>query len=180
MRWMIMPLRRYADFRGRSQRIELWMWILFQIVLFAILVTLDNVLGLGGHHRAGAAPGSTVLSYTYGFYVSGGLLTWVFFLLALIPNLAAHVRRLHDSDRTGWWVVMPIAPFVFTLALGVIAVASRSLTMLLVTALFWLLSFGGIIWLIVLQCLDGTRGENRFGPDPRDPDAGRDLSEVFG
>ncbi|HSI18782.1 MAG TPA: DUF805 domain-containing protein [Sphingomonas sp.] len=180
MRWMIMPLRRYADFRGRSQRIELWMWILFQIVLFAILVTLDNVLGLGGHHRTGVAPGSTALSYTYGFYVSGGLLTWVFFLLALIPNLAVHVRRLHDSDRTGWWVVMPIAPFVFTLALGVIAVASRSLTMLLVTALFWILSFGGIIWLIVLQCLDGTRGENRFGPDPRDPDAGRDLSEVFG
>jgi uncharacterized membrane protein YhaH (DUF805 family) len=90
------------------------------------------------------------------------------------------VRRLHDSDRTGWWVVIPIAPFVFTLALGVIAVAARSLTMVLVTALFWLLSFGGIIWLIVLLCLDGTRGENRFGPDPRDPDAGRDLSEVFG
>lgn len=180
MRWMIMPLRRYADFRGRSQRIEFWMWILFQVILFAILVTLDNVLGLGGHHQAGAMRGSSALSYTYGVYASGGLLTWTFWLLALIPNFAVQVRRLHDSDRTGWWVIMPVAPFLFTLALGIIAVAARSLTMVLLTALFWILSFGGIIALIVLLCLDGTRGENRYGPDPRDPDAGRDLSEVFG
>ncbi|MDB5583349.1 MAG: hypothetical protein JWR80_8525, partial [Bradyrhizobium sp.] len=61
MRWMIMPLRRYADFRGRSRRIEFWMWVLFQIVIFALLVTLDNVLGLGGHHAAGMAPGGTAL-----------------------------------------------------------------------------------------------------------------------
>jgi uncharacterized membrane protein YhaH (DUF805 family) len=180
MRWMIMPLRRYADFRGRSQRIELWMWILFQIILLAVLVTLDNVLELGGHHHAGAAPGSTVLRYILGFYASGGLLTWVFLLLALIPNVAVHVRRLHDTDRSGWWVVAPIVPYLFTLAVAVVAAASHSLTMLLVTALFSVLSLGGSIALTVLQCLNGTRGENRFGPDPRDPEAGRDLSEVFG
>ena len=83
-------------------------------------------------------------------------------------------------SRTGWWVVMPFAPFLFTLGLAMIAFAARSITMVLITTLFSILSFGGIIWLIVLLCLDGTRGENRFGPDPRDPDAGRDLSEVFG
>src|SRR6185312_14742989 len=131
-----------------------WMWVLLQVILFAVLITLDNVLGLGGHHQAGAVRGSSALSYGYGIYASGGLLTWVFFLLALIPNFAVQVRRLHDSDRTGWWVIMPIAPFLFTLALGIIAVAARSLTMVLLTALFWILSFGGIIALIVLLCLD--------------------------
>lgn len=180
MRWMIMPLRRYADFRGRSRRVEYWMWVLFQILVFAVLVTLDNVLGLGGHHQVGAAPGGTALSYSYGAYASGGLLTWIFWLLALVPNVAVQVRRLHDSDRSGWWVLLPIAPFLFTLALGVIAVASHSLTMMLVTALSWLLSFGGIIWLIILLCLDGTRGVNRFGIDPRDPGDATDLAEVFG
>lgn len=179
MRWMIMPLRRYADFRGRSQRIEFWMWVLFQVILLALLVTLDNVLGLGGHFHAGGRAG-TMLSYATNFYASGGLLTWIFFLLALIPNFAVHIRRLHDSDRSGWWVFMPVAPFAFTSAVLLVAVAARSLTLLLLVTLFTVLSFGGIIWLIVLQCLDGTRGENRFGPDPRDPDAGRDLSEVFG
>lgn len=180
MRWMIMPLRRYADFSGRSQRIEFWMWVLFQIAIFAVLVTLDNVLGLGGHHQFGAMSGNTLLSYATSFYASGGLLTWVFWLLALIPNLAVNVRRLHDSDRTGWWIVMPIAPFAFTAAILIIAVAARSITMVLITTLFLILSFGGIIALIVLLCLDGTRGVNRFGPDPRDPAGETDLAELFG
>jgi uncharacterized membrane protein YhaH (DUF805 family) len=180
MRWMIMPLRRYADFRGRSQRIEYWMWVLFQIIVFAVLVTLDNLLGLGGSYRTAGAPGGNSLTFAIGAYASGGLLTWIFWLLALIPNLSAQVRRMHDSDRTGWWIVMPIAPFVFTFALALIAVASRSITMALITGLAWLLSFGGIIALIVLLCLDGTRGVNRFGPDPRDPGGATDLAEVFG
>lgn len=180
MRWMIMPLRRFADFRGRSQRVEFWMWVLFQSLVMAVLITLDNLLGLGGHFQSGAPRGGSALSYGYGFYASGGLLSWIFFLLALVPNVAVQVRRLHDSDRSGWWFLLPIAPFLFSFALGAVALAARSITMVLLAGLFTLLSFGAIIAIIVFMCLDGTRGENRFGPDPRDPDAGRDLSEVFG
>jgi len=179
MRWMIMPLRRYADFRGRSQRIEFWMWILFQFLVTILLVTLDNILGLGGTHRFGAAPGSA-LSFSYSAYASAGLLTWIFWLLALIPHLAVQVRRLHDSDRSGWWVLMPIMPYLVTLGVLVIGAAARSLTMILIGALFSVLSLGGVVMLIIFYCLDGTRGVIRFGPDPRDPGGATDLAEVFG
>src|SRR3569623_1665140 len=154
MRWMIMPLRRYADFRERSQRIEYWMWVLFQIIVFIILVTLDNLLGLGGSYRTAGAPGRSALSFALGAYASGGMLTWIFWLLALIPNLYAQVRRMHDSARSSRKIVMPIAPFVFTFALALIEVASRSSSMALSTGLAWRLSVGGIIARIVLLCLD--------------------------
>ncbi len=180
MRWMILPLRRYADFRGRSQRIEFWMWVLFQFLVTIVLVTLDNVLGLGGTHRVSGVPGGSAASFSYGVYASAGLLTWIFWLLALIPHLAVQVRRLHDSDRTGWWVLMPVAPYLVTLLVLVIGAASRSITMMLIGALFAVLSFGGVIALLVFYCLDGTRGVNRFGPDPRDPEGATDLADVFG
>jgi len=180
MGWMIMPLRRYADFRGRSQRVELWMWVLFCFLITIALVTLDNMLGLGGTHQIGRTAGTAAGNFSYGVYATAGLLTWIFWLLVLIPHLAVQVRRLHDSDRSGWWVLMPFAPFLVTLLVLLIGAASRSITMMLIGGLFFLLSFGGVIALIVLYCLEGTRGVNRYGPDPRDPDGAADLADVFG
>ncbi|WP_420382324.1 DUF805 domain-containing protein [Novosphingobium sp.] len=63
----------------------------------------------------------------------------VFALVAFIPTIAVQVRRFHDQDRSGWMVLLALIPYL-----------------------------GGLI-VLVFMCLDGTRGGNRFGPDPRDP-----------
>ena len=65
-----------------------------------------------------------------------GLFTSIFVLLTFIPYLSVSVRRLHDTNRTGWWVLIAIIPII------------------------------GAVWLIVLYCFKGNRGVNRFGEDP--------------
>lgn len=67
----------------------------------------------------------------------GGLVIVLYALVAFIPGLAVTVRRFHDQDKSGWMVLLGLIPFV-----------------------------GGII-LVVFMCLEGTRGANRFGPDPK-------------
>jgi uncharacterized membrane protein YhaH (DUF805 family) len=100
----------YATFSGRAARSEYWYWTLFTIIASVVAEIIDSVLGLG----------------LVGFIVS---------LALLLPSIAVAVRRLHDIDRTGWWLLI-----AFT---GV-----------------------GIILLIVWDCIQGTTGPNRFGPDP--------------
>ncbi len=124
MDWMLMPYRRYADFSGRSQRKEYWMFYLFTLIVY---VVASIIMGLG-------AP--TIDPVTG--EVSGGGLFWtvgagvlgIFWLVTIIPALAVSIRRMHDQDRSGWWILCPIANVIF---------------------LF----------------IDGTPGENRFGPDPK-------------
>ena len=69
----------------------------------------------------------------------GGLVGSLFGLASLIPALAVSVRRLHDQDRSGWLLLLGLIPLFGSFAL------------------------------LVLMCLDGTRGSNRFGSDPKDP-----------
>jgi uncharacterized membrane protein YhaH (DUF805 family) len=178
MRWMIMPLRRYADFRGRSQPVEFWMWMLFLLVATPVLVALDVVLGLGGHNPFDRMGSYTVLTMLVAILTSGGLLTWIFLLAALIPHYAVQVRRLHDTNRSGWWVLIPYAPYIFTLLVIIIGGAAQSITMILLGALFSIVGLGGVITLIIFLCLEGTRGENDFGRDPRQPDDVQ-LGEMF-
>ena len=122
MDWMLMPLRRYAEFSGRSQRKEYWMFVLFQIIVVVVLGIVEGALGLTG--------------MVAGVY---GPLTALFLLAVLIPGIAVGIRRLHDTDRSGWWILLSFVPII------------------------------GAIVLIVFFVMDGTRGPNRFGPDPKDP-----------
>lgn len=69
----------------------------------------------------------------------GGIIGTVFALASLVPSLAVSVRRLHDQDRSGWLLLLGLIPLL-----------------------------GGFA-LLVLMCLEGTRGTNRHGPDPKDP-----------
>ena len=69
MEWMLMPLKRYADFSGRSRRKEFWLWYLFVMIMYFVLMYLDTVLGLGGS-ATGYAQGGSV-----GFNMTGGVLT---------------------------------------------------------------------------------------------------------
>jgi uncharacterized membrane protein YhaH (DUF805 family) len=125
MEWMIMPLRRYADFSGRSRRKEYWMFVLFQILVLVPVALIGAMLG--GLDEDGS-----------GSLLSMGLVG-IILLAFLIPSIAVQVRRFHDQDKSGWFILLGLIPYI-----------------------------GGII-LFVFMCIEGTRGPNRFGPDPKDP-----------
>ena len=116
---------KYATFSGRARRVELWWFALFNFGVLAILSVID--LGFGAPHRwmAGEGGPSPV-----------GTLYW---LAVLLPSIAVTVRRLHDTDRSGWWILIEFVPLVGPLVL---------------------------IWFLVTP---GTTGPNRFGPDPLGP-----------
>jgi uncharacterized membrane protein YhaH (DUF805 family) len=147
MEWMILPYKRYAEFSGRSQRKEYWMFYLFSMIVMVVLggtmlsqLPWQQIMnsGAGVSPFAGWTPGA-------GLFVSGGLLgIWV--LASFIPGIAVTVRRFHDQDMSGWWVlgfaVLGNIPYV---------------------------GFIASIVQIVLMARKGTVGGNRFGADPLDP-----------
>lgn len=176
MEWMILPLKRYAQFSGRSPRREYWMFVLFNIIVSIVLSIVDSVLGLGGHTSSYSS--ATGTGFAAGAGTSGGILSGIWSLAILIPSIAVGVRRLHDIDRSGWWIVAPFGLIVIAImsrlaALGAMPMMAPGLVF---TALFLV---GGImaIVLLVWACLHGTRGPNRFGPDPYA--AVGDLHETF-
>lgn len=154
LEWMILPFKRYFDFKGRSRRKEFWHFFLLNVIVIFVLWAI--VLGVGGGMQAMMTaatenPGNPMA--VYGTMFSGaGVLILLWGLVTFIPNIAVAVRRLHDRDMSGWWylgfIVLYLIPFV---------------------------NFVAGIAFIVLMCLEGTKGPNRFGPDPKDPAA----AEVF-
>jgi uncharacterized membrane protein YhaH (DUF805 family) len=181
MEWMILPLKRYADFNGRSQRMEYWMFYLFNFLIGIVFAILTTVLGgtaaiAGNESTALAAGGAVGVISIAQLIVNLGL---------LIPTLAVSVRRLHDTDRSGWWLLAPLAGlpvFLIGLAGTGISVLQPGGTpnfggMFAILAIGGLLTLGFGIMVFVFTCLDGTRGPNRFGPDPKDPNG--DLETVF-
>ena len=97
MEWMLMPLRRYADFSGRSRRKEYWMFTLLLVILYAIIATVAVVTG-----SLDSAAG-------LGFSMFGGIsliLLAVVGLALIVPSIAVQVRRFHDQDRSGWFVLL--------------------------------------------------------------------------
>lgn len=111
MNWYIQVLKKYAVFSGRARRKEYWMFFLFYVLIAIALGIVEGILGI--------APES-----------DDSVLVTIYQLATLIPTIAVGVRRMHDSDHSGWWVLVPIVNLVFAL-------------------------------------IEGTRGDNRFGPDPK-------------
>jgi len=104
---------KYATFSGRSSRSAYWYWILFYVLVAIGASILDAIAGTG-----------VII-----------ILVWLGFFL---PNLAVLVRRLHDTDRSGWWVLIGLIPLI------------------------------GAIVLIVFACIDsGPPNEYGQGPDDR-------------
>lgn len=133
MEWMLLPLKRYADFEGRSRRKEYWMFVLFNLIVYAVLA----VLAFGSTDFTAAAQGassspSPLLMIAFGLFA-------IFALAMFIPGLAVQVRRFHDQDKSGWFVLLGLIPYI-----------------------------GGLI-VLVFMCIDGTRGSNAYGQDPKDP-----------
>jgi uncharacterized membrane protein YhaH (DUF805 family) len=110
--------KNYVGFEGRAPRSEYWFYALFYILV------------LGAVGLVGSALGGMIL-----MVVGLGLFGLGFFL----PTLAAGVRRLHDTNASGWWYLLTFIPYV-----------------------------GGLI-MVVWFCIPGTKGENRFGHDPLAP-----------
>lgn len=118
MEWATLPLKKYADFTGRARRKEYWMFALLVIAASVVIGMVEGILGLSG----------TLAMY--------GPLSLLFMLAILIPSIAVGVRRLHDTNRSGWWMLIGLIPIV------------------------------GSIVLLVFFVLEGTRGPNAYGPDP--------------
>jgi len=98
MDWYLMALKKYADFKGRSQRKEYWMFTLFNLLAFFVLSIVGSVLG-----------------------DQAELLTGIYSLGVLLPSIAVTVRRLHDIGRSGWWALLMVVPVVGALVLVVFA-----------------------------------------------------------
>jgi len=85
--------QKYADFSGRARRSEFWFFVLFSAIVRAVANVLDAILHIGNARTGG--PVATVAA-----------------LALLIPSLAVAVRRLHDTGRSGWWVLLGLIPLV--------------------------------------------------------------------
>ncbi len=118
MEWFIKVIKNFS-FSGRARRKEYWFFLLFVIVIVFVLGLLDSIIG------------------TYSKETELGLFSGIFMLGILIQSIAVGVRRLHDTGRSGWWLLINFVPLV------------------------------GWIILLVLMLLAGQQGTNEYGPDPR-------------
>jgi len=97
MHKMMVPLTRYAQFTGRAGRSEFWWFQLFIMIISIPLYLLSFYAGYSGSQRLALV-------------VTGlGVVMWLAFVL---PSIAATIRRLHDTDRSGWWLLLGFVPFV--------------------------------------------------------------------
>ncbi|TLM80636.1 MAG: DUF805 domain-containing protein [Actinobacteria bacterium] len=99
MSWYLGVWQKYAVFTGRARRTEYWMFVLFNLLVSLSLGFADVLLGLADDSGNGALRG-------------------VYSLAVLIPGLAVGVRRMHDSNHSGWWIIVPVANFVLALSEG--------------------------------------------------------------
>lgn len=120
MNWYLEVLRKYLVFEGRARRKEYWFFVLFNIIIGIVLALVDMQTGT-------LNPDTGV-----------GFLSGIYSLAVLMPTIAVAIRRLHDTDRSGWWLLIVLVPII-----------------------------GGLV-LLVFFVLDGTPGSNQFGPNPKE------------
>jgi uncharacterized membrane protein YhaH (DUF805 family) len=95
MNWYFAALKKYAVFVGRARRREYWMFILTSIVISVVLGLLEGAI----------SPNVSVFGTIYR-------------LAILIPTVAVGVRRMHDTDHSGWWFMLPIANLILAVREG--------------------------------------------------------------
>jgi uncharacterized membrane protein YhaH (DUF805 family) len=175
---MILPLKRYAQFSGRSRRQEFWLYSLFVVLLWIALFMLVGVVFGAAMSKLGtnAGPESVLTSVSSGGFAALGLMVIVWLAL-LIPGIAVSVRRMHDTDRSGWWAGVPTILYYGSSLLSFSLTPVIGTASVIVSGVLSLIWFVTAIIFLVFACLDGTRGPNRFGPDPKGPDS--DLESVF-
>lgn len=110
----------FTSFDGRINRAKFWAGVGVLFVVIIVAMILDNLLGLNF---------SPEIPYGWLYALAA--------LACLYPAFALYAKRWHDRDKSGWWTLIILVPFI-----------------------------GGIWFLIECGILEGTRGANRFGPDP--------------
>lgn len=180
--WALRPLKRYAEFSGRSSRAEFWWYWLFLMIAYVVLW-----IGLFAAIRIGAAAATTANQSPLAIFGAFGILSVIlllFWLVLFVPSLAVQVRRLHDTNRSGWWIG---ALWLFYLVYMIVSFGSLfstrmasdgsmpNMTALAAMSIIALVVFVYSIVLLVFWCLPGTKGANRFGEDPYGPD----VHQVF-
>jgi len=113
MNWYMDVLKKYAVFNGRARRKEYWMFFLFNLIIFLVIGFVEGLFG------------------------SPGIIGVLYSLAILIPGIAVSVRRLHDTGRSGWWLLIGFIPLL------------------------------GVIVLLVFMVLDSKPGENQYGANPK-------------
>lgn len=168
---MFQPLVKYVQLNGRARRSEYWLFFLFQILVSIGLALLSLVMA----SLAGAVE----------------VLGNIFSLAMLLPTIAVSVRRFHDINRTGWWLFFPLAVLIAALIVfllfngpalqaiaetvdwaGVQAEDEQAIMAMFSTLSPLFLWVGLPYWLsslvtFIFHVTDGTKGSNRFGPDPK-------------
>ncbi len=139
-------MSKYGTFQGRSSRSEYWLFTLFAFLIGVAASIVDLILE--GH--------------------GSGLLSALASLVHFIPSLAVGVRRLHDINRTGWWLLAPCGG-VAIVGATVIAAISSGTQVGPVFALALILLLALVVTLFVFCCLRATPGPTRFGPEPIEP-----------
>lgn len=119
MNWYLMVLKKYAEFNGRSRRTEYWM---FQLINFVIYIVLYGA-------------GFALMKSGIGYILL--VICLIYALAIIIPSLAVCVRRLHDTGKSGWWILIGLIPII-----------------------------GGIV-LLIFMVLDSEPGSNQYGPNPK-------------
>ncbi len=119
MSWYLKVLKKYAVFSGRARRMEYWMFVLVSALISVGLMIVEYASGMEID------------------WLGYGPLTLLYSLFVLIPGLAVSVRRLHDIDKTGWWVLIGLIPVI------------------------------GTIVLIIFTVRGGNPGDNRYGSNPK-------------
>jgi uncharacterized membrane protein YhaH (DUF805 family) len=122
MNWYLQALKKYADFSGRARRKEYWFFVLFNIIISVVLTVCDVFMG------------------TYSAAANIGILTAIYTLAVLIPGIAVSVRRLHDTGRSGWWLLIVLVPLI------------------------------GALVLLIFMLIDSHPGQNAYGPSPKTGD----------
>ncbi len=120
MNWYLEVLKKYAVFTGRARRKEYWYFILFNIIISIILSAVDGMTG------------------SYNPQTGMGLLGTIYILAILLPAVGVSIRRLHDTGRSGWWVLLSLIPLL------------------------------GTIVLLVFMLQDSKPGSNQYGSNPKE------------
>ncbi len=150
MNWYMAVLKKYFVFSGRARRKEFWFFVLFSTIISILLSVVDVMVG------------------TYNTFSGTGLLSQLYSLAVFIPYIAVTVRRLHDINKSGWWIMMPLGVIIIVGIFAAIVIPSMGENASPVVGVFiGLVSLASMITMLVFLVTDSDQGPNKYGENPK-------------